>query len=138
MSALKRYLPQVENHPLHRFIGVERIHAQDGAAQIELKLGPGAVNPIGVFHGGVAYMLCDMACYSALLSVLADGENAVTHDIHVSLLRAAQLGDTVVARGRVIKRGRAVAFMEAEIHCGDRLLARATVTKSILTAEKAA
>ena len=138
MSALERYLPQVENHPLHRFIGVERIHAQDGKARIEITLGSGAVNPIGVFHGGVAYMLCDMACYSALLSVLADGENAVTHDIHVSLMRAAQLGERVVASGRVIRRGRQLAFMEAEIHCGERLLARATVTKSILTGEKSA
>lgn len=132
MRALERILPLVENHPLHRYLGVEKIHADAGCSRIEIAVGDGAVNPRGAFHGGVAYTLCDMACYTALLSELKDDEDAATHDIHVSVLRAAQRGDRVVATGKVIKRGRNIAFMEAELHCGDRLLARASVTKSIL------
>lgn len=138
MSQLRQFLSLVENHPLHRFIGVETIEARDGASRIELTINQNAVNPIGVFHGGVGYMLCDMACYSALLSVLDEGQNAVTHDIHCSLMRGATLGERIVASGRVIRRGRSIAFMEAEIHCGERLLARGTVTKSILKSAESA
>ncbi|TXH83444.1 MAG: PaaI family thioesterase [Rhizobium sp.] len=125
-------LASVESHPLHRMMGVETIESSGGNATIAFTVGEMSVNARGAFHGGVAYTICDMACYSALLGVLAEGENAATHDIHVSLLRAATRGDRIVTTGKVIKRGRNVAFMEAEMHCGDDLIARATVTKSIL------
>lgn len=127
-------LHSVENHPLHRMMGVEKIDSANGSASIAITVGENAVNARGAFHGGIAYTICDMACYAALLGVLAEGENAATHDIHVSLMRAAKRGDRIVTSGKVIKRGRNLAFMEAEMHCGDQLIARATVTKSILRA----
>lgn len=125
-------LTSVESHPLHRMMGVEKIESANGSSSIAFTVGDMSVNARGAFHGGVAYTICDMACYSALLGLLNEGENAATHDIHVSLLRAAVRGDRIVTTGKVIKRGRNVAFMEAEMHCGDELIARATVTKSIL------
>lgn len=134
MSTLQELLKGIAQHPLHRYMGVEQIDAADGESTIAISVGEHAVNARGAFHGGVAYTLCDMACYAALLSELAENENAATHDIHVSLLRAAKLGDRVVTTGKVIKRGRNIAFMEAEIRCEGELLARATVTKSILQA----
>ncbi len=132
MSAYDSLISAVLEHPLHRAMGVETIEASAGRSRIELAIGANAVNMAGVLHGGVVYTVCDMACYAALLTLLPEGDYAVTHDIHVSLLRAARLGDRIVFSGRVIKRGRGIAFMEAEAHCGDQLLARATVTKSIL------
>ncbi|HEY0975776.1 MAG TPA: PaaI family thioesterase [Solimonas sp.] len=132
MSPLERLLPFVLQHPLHRAMGVTTIDAQDGKAQLEIEVGGDAVNAAGVFHGGIAYCLADMVCYAALLSVLDDGENAVTHDIHVSMLRGARRGDRIRFEGRVLKRGRNVAFMESQAWCGDHLIARATVTKSVI------
>ena len=127
-------LDAVASHPLHRMMGVEDIESGDGRSTIAFNVNQHSINPRGAFHGGVAYTICDMACYSALLGVLKEGENAATHDIHVSLLRAAMLGDRIVTHGQVIRRGRNIAFMEAEMFCKDELIARATVTKSILRA----
>lgn len=132
VSSLAQFLPTVIEHPLHRAMGVEAIDAADGQSRIEVSVGAGMVNAAGMFHGGIVYTLCDMACYAALLSVLPEGENAATHDLHVSLMRAARIGDRVCFSGRVIRRGRSIAFMEAEARCRDQLLARATVTKTIL------
>lgn len=132
MSPLEQFLPFVTNHPLHRAMGVERIAAAEGQASTEILVGPDLVNPAGMFHGGVVYTVCDMVCFAALLSRLQPGETAATHDIHVSVMKAARLGERVLFTGRVLKHGRTLAFMEAEAHCGDTLLARATVTKSIL------
>lgn len=132
MSSLEQFLPYVMNHPLHRAMGVERIEAANGRSRIEIDVGPGMVNAAGMFLGGNVYTICDMACYAALLSELPEGENAVTHDIHVSLMRGAKAGDRVVFSGRVIRRGRSIAFLEAEARVGDDVVARATVTKSIL------
>ncbi|AXQ31672.1 PaaI family thioesterase [Solimonas sp. K1W22B-7] len=129
---MEQFLPHVLNHPLHRAMGVERIEASEGRSRIEIDVGPTMVNAAGMFLGGNVYTICDMACYAALLSELPEGENAVTHDIHVSLMRGARAGDRVVFTGRVIRRGRSVAFMEAEARCGEEIVARATVTKSIL------
>jgi len=131
-TPLDRFLPSVTQHPLHQAMGVTHIFALDGEAQMDVVVSDSTTNPAGAFHGGVVYTLCDTACYAALLSVLNEGENAVTHDIHVSMLRAARLGDRVQFSARVLKHGRSVAFMEAEARSGDQLLARATVTKSIL------
>ena len=132
MSALEQFLPYVVGHPQHRAMGVERIEAADGRSRVEIDVAGDMVNAAGMFLGGNVYTICDMACYAALLSELPEGHNAVTHDIHVSLMRGARAGDRVVFTGRVIRRGRSVAFMEAEAHVGDEVMARATVTKSIL------
>lgn len=132
MAFIQDVLAAVESHPLHRYVGVETIHAEQGRAHFEITIGKNTVNPHGAFHGGVVYMLCDMACYAALMSELSAGENAVTHDIHVSVLRAAKIGDRVRFQGKVIKRGRNLGFMESEAYLGDQLIARATVTKSII------
>jgi uncharacterized protein (TIGR00369 family) len=128
-------LSSVESHPLHRMMGVEKIESSDGVATIAITIGENGVNARGAFHGGIAYVICDMACYSALIGQLKEGENAATHDIHVSMMRAAKLGDRIVTTGKVIKHGRNLAFMEAEMRCNDELIARATVTKSILRAK---
>ena len=132
MTPLEQFLPFVTDHPLHRYMGVERIAAADGQASTEVLVRADLVTPAGMFHGGVVYTVCDMVCFAALLSRLQPGETAATHDIHVTVMKAARLGERVLFTGRVLKHGRTLAFMEAEAHCGDTLLARATVTKSIL------
>lgn len=132
LSSFDHFRPFLLDHPLHRMMGVRSIEAGDGRSQIEIEVGPDMVNLAGMFHGGIVYTVCDMACYAALLSALDEGENAATHDIHVSLMKAARIGDRVRFSGRLLRRGRALAFMEAEAHCGEQLLARATVTKTIL------
>lgn len=132
MSPLAQYLPMIVQHPLHQAMGVRHIDAADGRANLEVVVGDGMVNPAGMFHGGIVYTLCDMVCYAALVSQLKPGENAATHDLHVSILKAARLGETVRFEGRVLRAGRSVAFMESQALLGDQLLARATVTKSIL------
>jgi uncharacterized protein (TIGR00369 family) len=132
VTAFEQYLPQVLAHPLHRLVGLHSVEARDGRSVIDITVNDAAVNPFGAFHGGVVYLLCDLACYTALLSTLQPGENAATHELHVTVLRSAALGEQVRFTGTVIKRGRAIAFMEAEAHAGERLLARASVTKSML------
>lgn len=131
-TAVEQLLPFVTSHPLHRAMGVRTIETADGSSTIDVTVEGDMVNAAGMFHGGIVYSLCDMACYSALLTRLQPGENAATHDIHVSLMGAARTGERVRFTGTVLRQGRNVAFMEAHAHCGDRLLARATVTKTIL------
>lgn len=133
MSFLEQQLAFVREHPLHRAMGVREIVFGDGEASTEIEVAADQVNPAGLFHGGIVYTVADMVCFVALLTLLAPGETAATHDLHVSVMKAARIGERVRFHGRVLRQGRSLAFMEAEVHGGGgQLLARATVTKSIL------
>ena len=135
MSRAERVLAQVRAQPLHVFLGVGEIEAGAGRAGFDVHMDDNAANPRGALHGGVIYTLCDVVCYAALLEQLADNEDAVTHDIHVSVMRAASAGETVRFSGQLIKRGRSLAFLEAHLHRGDTLLATARLTKSIIRSD---
>jgi uncharacterized protein (TIGR00369 family) len=89
----------------------------------ETALGPGEVrctlavteahqNIQGVIHGSVTFALLDTAMGHALSGMLAPGEFCSTTQISVQYLKAARPGDRLVAVGRVVKRGRRVAYLE--------------------------
>lgn len=132
MPTLEEKLAVVSNIPLHQFLGVTGLESAEGQARLNISVNENTANPVGVLHGGVAYTLCDVVGYAALLSVLPEGVEAVTHDIQVSVLRAARLGDTVEFAGRVVKAGQRIAFLDTEARVEGELVASARVTKSLL------
>ena len=125
-------LQNVLSHPLHQFLGVADIHSADGQGEIRITVTDELVNPAGVFHGGVVYVLSDVCAYAGLLSLLNDNEEAVTHDLHVSILRPAKHGDEVVFRSEVVKRGRQLCFIDVTASVNDKIIATIRVTKSVI------
>ena len=132
MSALAPRVQSVLDIPLHRFLGVSLADPDEPAAGIVFSVGDAAVNNAGVLHGGIVTALLDVACYLALLPHLADGENAVTHDVAASLVRPVSRDAQVRVRGEVVRRGRAVAFLRAQADVDGRVVATAQVTKTLL------
>jgi len=129
-------LRKVLDHPLHQFLGVADISSEDGQGEIRIKVSEELVNPAGLFHGGVVYVLSDVCAYAGLLNLLSDNEEAVTHDLHVSVLRPAKLGDEVVFRSDVVKRGRQLCFLDVTASVNEKVIATARVTKSIITGQE--
>ncbi len=125
-------LAGISQIPLHQFLGVRDLTSSDGIAHLNIDVNAQTANPAGMLHGGVAYALCDVVGYAALLSVLPEGMQAVTHDIQVSVMRAASLGDVVTFQGRVLKQGARIAFLDAEARVNGEVIASARVTKSLL------
>ncbi len=125
-------LEQVIHHPLQQHLGVTHIDSDDGKGSFTIEVSENVVNPAGVFHGGVLYMLADVCSYAGLLTKLNPDQEAVTHDIHVSVLRAANKGDQVKFDSQVLKLGKRIAFIDVTVTSNDHLLATARVTKSIL------
>ena len=97
-------LDRVRALPLHRDLGVQRITSDDGSATLHFTVTDYTVNPAGALHGGVLYTLCDVCAYAALLGVIDDTQEAVTHDLHVSVMSAARLGDVAAW---MVRNGRA-------------------------------
>ncbi len=123
---------QVIHHPLHRHLGVTDAHSENGQGSFTFTVGDATVNPAGALHGGVVYLLCDVCAYLGLLSVLPENVEAVTHDIHVSVLRSALRGDTVNMVSRIIKKGRNLCFIDVTAAVEGQLIATARITKSLI------
>lgn len=120
--------------PLHRFLGVELLDPHDPAAGIAFPVAEPAQNNVGVLHGGVVTALLDVASYLAVLPTLGEDEHAVTHALSVQLVRPVAAGRRVELRGAVVRRGRAVAFLQAEASSGGTVVATASVTKTVVPA----
>jgi uncharacterized protein (TIGR00369 family) len=120
-----------------RHLGVEVEEAGEGWIRLrapgrdELRNAAGA--PV---HGGVYSALVDMAVGGALSTLhdhSAGGVGQTTLDLNVSFLAAAN-GD-LLAEGRIIRRGRTVAFGETTIRdSGGRVVAVGRATYLILGA----
>lgn len=129
---------RILSHPLHAASGLAIVASGDGASEITFAVNGFTANVIGTLHGGILYAMVDVAAFMALLSVIPDGLHGVTADIQVSVLRAANQGDSVHVRGRVDRVGRTLANMRAEAFVmaegKERLIATGTVVKSLIPA----
>jgi uncharacterized protein (TIGR00369 family) len=118
--------------PLHRFIGAELLdpeHPERGAC---FTVGPATEGRPGTLNGGVISLLLDSVAYLALAPTLAPGETALSHDIHISLLRGVTVGSRVELVGRVVQQGRRVAFLDATATVEGTPVATARITKTVV------
>jgi len=117
--------------PLLEFLGVSSVDEGDPASGLSLIPQGNALNALGAPHAGALSTVLELAAYLALLPQLADGEEAVTHQISASYLARAEGGEALIAKGDVLRRTRHLAFVSTSLRQEDRLLAMAQVTKSI-------
>lgn len=118
--------------PLHRALNMELVRHGDGQARIRIPVRGMALNNVGVAHGGILYVLLDAACYLSVLDSLAPDRNAVTHDIQVSIMRPVPAGATLEIEGRVLRMGSRLAFLRGEATSAGKLVAAASVSKSVV------
>jgi uncharacterized protein (TIGR00369 family) len=117
---------------LHRFLGVALLDPAEPARGICFRVEEAALNNAGVLHGGIVTALLDVGCYLALLPELAADENAVTHDVTASLMRAVPRGAQVQVRGCVVQRGRSIVFLRAEATVDGAVVAAGQITKTLI------
>jgi uncharacterized protein (TIGR00369 family) len=101
-----------------RYLGVLVEEAGEGWVRLRVPVKDGLRNAAGApVHGGVLSALVDMAIGGALGTThdnAGGGVGQTTLDLNVSFLAAAGDGD-LVAEGRLLRRGRTIAFGEAKI-----------------------
>ena len=96
-------------------LGGRLLHAADGLCRIEAPIGPGVTQQQGLAHAGLTFALGDTAAGYAALTRLPEGSEVVTVEIKVNLLAPAT-GECLRATGRVVRAGRRVAVVTAEVH----------------------
>ena len=89
---------------------------------------PSFASPRGAVQGGLIAGFLDEVMGAALLASTDNQALPLNLDMNLSFVRMVPL-ETITAKGRVVKAGRKVAFLEGELFDMDgRLLARATST----------
>jgi uncharacterized protein (TIGR00369 family) len=101
-----------------RYLGIEVEAAGEGWIRLRVPLRDELRNAAGApVHGGVLATLVDAAIGGALGtygSAAAGGVDQATLDLNVSFVGAAR-GDGLLAEGRIIRRGRTIAFGETRV-----------------------
>ena len=120
-----------------RYLDVQVDEAGDGWVKLRVSVRDPLRNAVGApVHGGVLSALVDMAVGGALSTTnenAAGGVGQTTLDLNVSFLAAASDGE-IRAEGRLLRRGRSIAFGEARITDGaGKLVAVGRATYMLLS-----
>jgi len=123
-----------------RYLGVAVEDAKPGWVRLRVDVRDELRNAAGApVHGGVMSALVDMAVGGALGTLSeasAGGVGQSTLDLNVSFLAAASEGP-VFAEGKILRRGRTIAFGEAHVtDATGKLCAVGRATYMILTREE--
>jgi uncharacterized protein (TIGR00369 family) len=123
--------------PVADLIGFEVVQAGAGESEVTLVAEERHSNPMGTLHGGILCDLVDAAMGVAWFSTLEPGESFTTLELKINFLRPFWTGK-LVARGRVVSRGRTVGMAECDVvDEQERLIARASSTCMTLRDEMA-
>lgn len=85
-----------------------------GKCTIAAPITPAASQQHGAAHAGLTFALGDSASGYAALSLMEAGSEVLTVEMKISLLAPA-VGEGLVARGEVVRAGRRLTFVRAEV-----------------------
>jgi len=95
-----------------RHIGAELSELTRGSCTLEVDRRPELLQQHGLFHGGVTAFLVDNA--TTIAAATSRGQSALTAEYKLNLLSPAE---RLICRARVIKPGRQVAVVAADVFC---------------------
>jgi len=124
-----------EANPFFRMMGIEVGSIGEGTASLSMQVRPEMHNGVGWMQGGIFTAIADEAMALALYTVISPDERIATISETTSFLKGAREGATLVATGRVVRKGRRVAFTESEVRkdTGEgEILARCAAAFAIL------
>lgn len=95
-------------------LGGQILSVEPGLVRLAAPILPGSRQQQGHGHAALTFALGDTAAGYAALSVMPEGAEVLTAEIKINLLAPAQ-GDRLVAEGRVIKPGRRLVVVQADV-----------------------
>lgn len=95
-------------------IGAELIGVSTGEVEIELPFRSDLCQQHGFLHAGVVTSIVDTACGYAALSMMPEGSEVLSVEFKINLLSPA-VGEKFLARGKVVKAGKTLTFVNGEV-----------------------
>ncbi|HEX5834711.1 MAG TPA: PaaI family thioesterase [Pyrinomonadaceae bacterium] len=96
-------------------IGGELTRVEPGVIEITLPYRTDLTQQHGYVHAGIITTIADSACGYAAYTLMPPGSDVLAVEFKVNLLRPAK-GDAFVARAEVIKSGRTLTVVRADVH----------------------
>ena len=113
-SVATRIRDNVGRQGFMRHVGAELSELARGSCTLEVERRPELLQQHGFFHGGVTAFLVDNA--TTIAAATSRGQPALTAEYKLNLLSPAS-GERLICRARVIKPGRQVAVVPADVFC---------------------
>ena len=95
-------------------IGARLVHLEPGHAHVAVDYVDAIAQQHGYVHGGVVGMIADSAGGYAGFSMMAPGASVLTVEYKMNLLAPAD-GQTILAKGRVLKPGRTLVVTQTDV-----------------------
>ncbi|MDB2407658.1 PaaI family thioesterase [Jannaschia sp.] len=98
-------------------LGASLALVEPGRVRIEARVTGATAQQHGVGHAGLTFALADSAAGYAALTQMQEGQDVVTSEFRISLLAPAR--GLLVAEGRVVRPGRRLIAVAADVHGED-------------------
>ncbi len=124
-------------NPFFCLMGIDVVSTEPGKAVLKMQVRPDMKNGVGWLQGGMLAAIADEAMALALYPLLSETQGIATISESTSFIRGIQEGG-IIAKGRVIRKGRRVAFTEGEVYTGtdERILLSRTSAAFAVTTNK--
>ena len=120
-------------NPFFCMTGIEVVCVEKGHAILKMAVRPDMHNGVGWLQGGMLVALADEAMALALYPQLEPTEGIATISESTNFIKGIRDG-VLLAEGRVIRKGRRVAFCESEVRIDNAektLLSRTTASFAV-------
>jgi uncharacterized protein (TIGR00369 family) len=114
MTAEQRIRESFEKQAFMKLLGAELVHVATGEVDIALPFDAKLTQQHGFLHAGVTTSIADSACGYAALSLMPEGAAVLSVEFKVNMLAPAQ-GRRFLARGRVLRSGRNITVVKADV-----------------------
>lgn len=96
-------------------IGGELTRVEPGVVEISLTYRSDLTQQHGYVHAGIITTIADSACGYAAYTLMPPDSDVLAVEFKVNLLRPAK-GETFLARAEVVKSGRTLTVVRADVH----------------------
>lgn len=117
-----------------RTLGARLVRIEPGEIDIELPHQDSLTQQHGFLHAGVVTAVLDSSCGYAAFSLMPPGAGVLSVEFKLNLLAPAR-GEVLIARGRVLRAGRALSVCQADgfMRTGDQESPVATMLATMMT-----
>lgn len=121
--------------PFMAFLGIEAVAVAPGQLELRLPWRRDLAQNHGYFHGGVIATLADNAAATAAGTLAPEGARVLTAEFKINIL-APGVGELLVARAEVVKSGRRLTVVRADVYAVSKEVERmcATALVTVVTA----
>ena len=111
--------------PVSQWLDGRIVSCGVGEIEVKFKVRPEMGNPVGLLHGGIQAAMMDEVIGMAS-ATLGDKGFMLTIDLHTNFLGRVEVGETVLARARMVRTGRRISHAVCQlVDEAGRVVARA-------------